>query len=107
MKILLSSFLALTIFTKNVFSHAGHDHGNGIMDADSDITDHDLDHLKDAIKTQKPIKEMSKDERQFYYFKQADTDNNDKLDGLEMLQTMIKFEIEDAEYSSIKRNRSV
>jgi hypothetical protein len=100
MNLVFSSLLTLTIFTKNVISHgAGHDHGGGLMDADKDITDHDLEHLKDAIKTQKPIKEMSKDERQFYYFKQADTDNNDKLDGLEMLQTMIKFEIEDAEYN--------
>ena len=41
---------------------------------------------------------MTKDERQFYYFKQADTDNDDHLDGLEMLQMLIKFEDEDDNY---------
>jgi len=81
-------------------AHEGHDHGKGIFDESQDISDHDLAHLKDAIKANKPIKEMTMDERQFYYFKQADKDNNDKLDGLEMLQTMIQFELEDAEYGT-------
>lgn len=32
------------------------------------------------------VSEMTEDERNFYYFKLHDSDNNDGLDGLELLQ---------------------
>lgn len=98
MKLLIA---AIFLFSESTFSHGGahHDHSSGFINADADITDHDLEHLKSAIDLKKPIKDMTKDERQFYYFKQADTNDDDHLDGLEMLQTMIKFEMEDAEYN--------
>ena len=87
--------LLLTIFFPLIFSHG--DHSNTFEDGE--ITEHDLEHLKGIVKSKKPIKEMSRDERQFFYFKQADTDDNDRLDGLEMLQTMVKFELEDADFN--------
>ena len=86
-------FPALISFSR-LHAHAGHDHSTNVLNTDSEITDHDLEHLK----TNKPIKEMTRDERQFFYFKQADTDNDDHLDGLEMLQMLIKFEAEDDSY---------
>merc|ERR1712187_163790 len=98
MKLLL---LVNFVIPTSILAHGGahHDHSSGFINADADITDHDLEHLKSAIDLKKPIKDMTKDERQFYYFKQADTNDDDHLDGLEMLQTMIKFEMEDAEYN--------
>lgn len=34
----------------------------------------------------KPVSEMSDEEKGFYYFKLHDVDNNDALDGLELMQ---------------------
>uniref|UniRef100_A0A182PJS7 EF-hand domain-containing protein n=1 Tax=Anopheles epiroticus TaxID=199890 RepID=A0A182PJS7_9DIPT len=47
------------------------------------------DHLQDDLKQlpigEQSLTEMSEDEKNFYYFKLHDSDNNDNLDGLEML----------------------
>uniref|UniRef100_A0A6E8VNP0 EF-hand domain-containing protein n=1 Tax=Anopheles coluzzii TaxID=1518534 RepID=A0A6E8VNP0_ANOCL len=47
------------------------------------------DHLEDDLKRlpigEQSLTEMSEDEKNFYYFKLHDSDNNDNLDGLEML----------------------
>lgn len=37
----------------------------------------------------KDVSEMSEDEKSFYYFKIHDSDNNDILDGLEMIKAAI------------------
>ena len=37
----------------------------------------------------KSVSEMSDEEKSFYYFKIHDTDNNDYLDGLEMIKAAI------------------
>ena len=46
-------------------------------------------HLEDDLKRlpigEQSLTEMSEDEKNFYYFKLHDSDNNDNLDGLEML----------------------
>ena len=99
MKIYLPTIFLFSNLNQVVFSHAGHDHAAGFINTDADISDHDLEHLKHSLELQKNIKDMSKDERQFYYFKQADTNDDDHLDGLEMLQTMIRFDMEDTEYN--------
>ena len=57
-----------------------HDHGGAILNADQEITDHDLEHLKEIHRAKKPIKELTKEERLFYAFKHADYDNNDMLE---------------------------
>ncbi|XP_052896556.1 multiple coagulation factor deficiency protein 2 homolog [Anopheles moucheti] len=47
------------------------------------------EHLEDDLKRlpigEQSLTEMSEDEKNFYYFKLHDSDNNDNLDGLEML----------------------
>uniref|UniRef100_A0A182K634 EF-hand domain-containing protein n=1 Tax=Anopheles christyi TaxID=43041 RepID=A0A182K634_9DIPT len=47
------------------------------------------EHLQDDLKRlpigEQSLTEMSEDEKNFYYFKLHDSDNNDNLDGLEML----------------------
>jgi len=84
-------------------SNHAHDHSKNLFDTTSEITDHDLEHLK--LTTSKDNsnfdpKTWTRAQRQFYYFKQGDFDNNDKLDGIEMLQMMVKFEMEDDEYKT-------
>lgn len=37
----------------------------------------------------KPVDEMSDEEKAFYYFKIHDLDNNDALDGLELMQAAL------------------
>jgi multiple coagulation factor deficiency protein 2 len=47
----------------------------------------------------KDVNEMTEEEKSFYYFKIHDTDNNDNLDGLEMIKAAIHrhghFELQD------------
>lgn len=47
----------------------------------------------------KDVSEMTEEEKSFYYFKIHDTDNNDNLDGLEMIKAAIhrhgNFEMQD------------
>lgn len=47
----------------------------------------------------KDVSEMTDEEKSFYYFKIHDTDNNDNLDGLEMIKAAIhrhgNFEMQD------------
>ena len=47
----------------------------------------------------KEVSEMTDEEKSFYYFKIHDTDNNDYLDGLEMIKAAIhrhgNFELQD------------
>lgn len=47
----------------------------------------------------KEVSEMDDDEKSFYYFKIHDTDNNDNLDGLEMIKAAMhrhgNFELQD------------
>lgn len=50
---------------------------------------HEAEHLREdlgAWAKNKELSEMTEDEKNFYYFKVHDADNNDFLDGLEMLQ---------------------
>ena len=44
-----------------------------------------LEHLRDTI-GDKDTSEMTPEELQFYYFKQHDYDNNNMLDGIELIQ---------------------
>uniref|UniRef100_A0A182NKG5 EF-hand domain-containing protein n=1 Tax=Anopheles dirus TaxID=7168 RepID=A0A182NKG5_9DIPT len=54
-----------------------------------DHLQHEREHLEDDLKRlpigEQSLTEMSEDEKNFYYFKLHDSDNNDNLDGLEML----------------------
>lgn len=39
------------------------------------------------LRPEKPVEEMTSEEKQFYHFKMHDYDNNNLLDGLELLQS--------------------
>ncbi len=59
-----------------------HQSGNEQVKANIN-TDHVLEHLEGVIN--KPKEEMTIEEQNFYYFKLHDYDNNNKLDGLELV----------------------
>lgn len=46
--------------------------------------EHEHEHLSEDLG--RVVTDMTEDEKNFYYFKVHDTDNNELLDGLEMLQ---------------------
>jgi len=51
--------------------------------------EHDKAHLLEDLQKvigDKDTSQMTADELQFYYFKQHDYDNNNKLDGIELIQ---------------------
>ncbi|XP_033115874.1 multiple coagulation factor deficiency protein 2 homolog isoform X1 [Anneissia japonica] len=51
--------------------------------------DHIMHHLDNIV--DKPTSEMTDEEYQFYYFKVHDYDNNNLLDGIELIQAMTDF----------------
>ncbi|CAH1734240.1 unnamed protein product [Chironomus riparius] len=57
------------------------------------LNSHDKEHLAEDLTgmhvKHKEISEMSDDEKSFYYFKIHDTDNNNNLDGLEMIKAAL------------------
>ena len=62
----------------------GHQHGEASEQVKSNInSDHVLEHLEGVIN--KPKEQMTQEEQNFYYFKLHDYDNNNKLDGLELV----------------------
>ncbi|UJR23716.1 hypothetical protein I4U23_026697 [Adineta vaga] len=48
---------------------------------------HDLNHMKHDLEQQinKPVEQMTLEEQNFYYFKLHDTNNDNRLDGLEVI----------------------
>merc|ERR1711879_396637 len=61
-----------------------HDHQFG----EKDEHDHHADDIKEFA--QKDPKDMDEQELRFYMFKQHDFDNDDRLDGLELLKNVMK-----------------
>lgn len=57
---------------------------------------HDQEHLKDHLKEQIDVSKMSEADQQFYYFKVHDSDNNDKLDGIELANAMAHYHDEES-----------
>ena len=70
------------------------DHKHDMLESMEDNVHADEDISKMANKD--PSK-MTPDEKEFYYFKQHDFDNNDFLDGLELIQAMVNYEKLDIE----------
>ena len=56
---------------------------------------HILEHLENVI--EKTEDDMTEDELQLHYFKMHDYDNNNKLDGLELIQALTHFHHDDDE----------
>lgn len=54
---------------------------------------HDAEHIKEHLKdvVDKPKEEMSEEELEFHYFKLHDYDDNNKLDGTEVVKAITHF----------------
>lgn len=67
----------------------GHDHSQQILNAANIVNEkaHIAEHMEVPIDTSK----MSEQELQFHYFKMHDADNNNKLDGCELIKSLIHW----------------
>ena len=79
-----------------VSAHGDHDHSASLLDAQEKISDHDMEHIEENLGLDSSVKKSHQD-KIFLYFKSADTDNDDRLDALEIMQTIIKFDMDDAD----------
>jgi len=60
---------------------------------------HDQEHIKEHLNeiVDKPKEEMSEEELEFHYFKLHDYDNNNKLDGTEIVKAITHFHQDEEE----------
>lgn len=65
-------------------------------------TAHIQEHLEEVIE-QPDLSKMSDEELDFYYFQVHDTDKNNKLDGLEILQAIMHTDHHDVENEAEER----
>merc|ERR1712178_158428 len=77
-----------------------HDHQFG----EKDEHEHHGDDIKDFAK--KDPKDMDEQELRFYMFKQHDFDNDDRLDGIELLKNVMKHYDEKLEKYKRKRDEA-
>jgi len=79
-------------------SHGGHSHGEKKSALDGKHV-HDVEHIKEHLKEDNPqvkTDNLSEADMQFHYFKAHDSDNDDKLDGIELANAMAHYHDEDA-----------
>ena len=73
-----------------------HDHGNEHKHSplEFDGAEHHTEEIEKATEGMaKSVDQMTQDEKEVFWFKLADYDNNDKIDAHEMIQAMIKQQI--------------
>ncbi|CAH0390362.1 unnamed protein product [Bemisia tabaci] len=64
-------------------------HEQHLLDAKN--IQHEKDHIADHLEVPIDTSKMSEQELQFHYFKMNDADNNDKLDGCELIKSLIHW----------------
>jgi len=73
--------------------HPGHGHGHqggqGILDASN--IQMERGHIQEHMEVPIDTSNMSEQELQFHYFKMHDADNNNKLDGCELVKSLIHW----------------
>ena len=63
---------------------------------------HEADHVKEHLDVPLDTEDMSDQELQFHYFKMHDADGNNKLDGCELVKSLIHFHEDDEEHRGRK-----
>ncbi|XP_049884362.1 multiple coagulation factor deficiency protein 2 homolog isoform X2 [Pectinophora gossypiella] len=53
--------------------------------------DHEKEHIQEHMEVPIDVSKMSQQELQFHYFKMHDADNNNKLDGCELIKSLIHW----------------
>lgn len=62
----------------------------------SGVNFHDRDHLQSHMEGELDLSMMSEKQLKFLYFKSHDTESNNKLDGCELVQSLLHFHGEDS-----------
>jgi len=66
---------------------------------------HIQEHLQELIGDGQDLSKMSEDELQFHYFKLHDNDDNNKLDGLELVKSLLHWHIEEHKHMNTNQNQ--
>lgn len=66
-----------------------HDHPQQILNAANIV--HEKDHIQEHMEVPLDTSKMTEQELQFHYFKMHDADNNNKLDGCELIKSLIHW----------------
>ncbi|XP_019768164.1 multiple coagulation factor deficiency protein 2 homolog isoform X3 [Dendroctonus ponderosae] len=69
----------------------GHDHGHQRQVFNADNIAHEKEHIQEHMEVPIDTSKMSDQELQFHYFKMHDSDNNNKLDGCELIKSLIHW----------------
>lgn len=59
---------------------------------------HIQEHLSEMLGPNQDMSKMSEEELQFHYFKLHDNDDNNKLDGLELIKSLIHWHVEESKH---------
>jgi len=92
-------FVLLLVYIHDTLQHGSHhgsQHGHNPMDSRHV---QDREHIKEHLKEQIDVnqqKPMSNADLQFHYFKVHDSDNDDKLDGIELANAMAHYHDEES-----------
>ena len=86
-------FISIFVIFNQVKSHDhGSDHKHSPLEFDG--AEHHTDEIEKAtVGMAKSVDQMTQEEKEVFWFKLADYDNNDKIDAHEMIQAMIKQQI--------------
>lgn len=57
-----------------------------------------------SVLNEPDLSKLSEDELQFYYFKIHDSDNNNKLDGAELIKSLIHWHVEESKQMGANAN---
>merc|ERR1712014_267322 len=97
--------IAILILTISTISYAHEEEDHDHQFGEKDEHEHHGDDIKDFAK--KDPKDMDEQELRFYMFKQHDFDNDDRLDGIELLKNVMKHYDEKLEKYKRKRDEAV
>ncbi|KAF8787674.1 multiple coagulation factor deficiency protein 2 homolog [Argiope bruennichi] len=89
------SILALCFFSY-AMCDANHSHHEPTLITSKSHLDerHHIEHHMNGV-TDQDVNQMTDDELQFLYFKMHDSDNNDKLDGCELVKSLLHWHVEE------------
>ncbi|GIY58654.1 multiple coagulation factor deficiency protein 2 homolog [Caerostris extrusa] len=90
-------FIIAVYLLKSVVCGANHSHHEPSLPTSRSHLDekHHIRHHMNEL-TGKDVNQMSENELQFMYFKMHDSDDNDKLDGCELVKSLLHWHIEEA-----------
>ncbi|XP_075554428.1 uncharacterized protein LOC142587365 isoform X1 [Dermacentor variabilis] len=74
--------------------------GSNLMREKAHVQDraHIQEHLSEMLGPNQDMSKMSEEELQFHYFKLHDNDDNNKLDGLELIKSLIHWHVEESKH---------